>query len=375
MTNEIKTYSRKIDLRAFIEARPELAAIPHSVEPRGTTASGKDKFTAVFTVTNVKDAQIVKDAGFRHVVPAKEGSEPVTKSKPAPKAKSMSEKAMLADLTIKGWSARATDKEANEFAATNYQANAKWTKFTKRLLSTDATKAIRKAEAEARAKHKELTLPWSESGQRILPAKAFADYQKDMGEILDRWTEAVDQLVAVYDDLREEARAELGGLFDEGDYPSSAELQGKYVFDMELTALDVKGDFRVQMSDAEMKRLQDQITARTEARMATAMTDVYKRLHDVVSHMAERLKAYKPKTKDAGVENPFRDATLNNVRDIVDLLPKLNIANDPALDELAQEVTQNLLAADAKELRSDSTQRESVAQEAERIVGVMAGMM
>lgn len=390
-----KMFSRAIDLRANIAANPDLAGLEFEVQ-RTFDDEGKDKRTAKFTVTTQEEADAVAKAGYRAVMAdgsafsaAPRTKEPrVTKPKNpngrvAPKAKSMAEKAMLANLTIKGWSGRASDKSVAEYAAQGHQANAAWISVTKALVNKTALKAIRAAEAAARATHKELTLPWHEGGARILPAAAFHDYQKKMGEHRDTHTAAVDALIAEYDDLVEEARKELGGAYDTENYPDAAQLQAKFEFDTELTTLDVTGDFRVAMSDAEMQRLQDQIQKRTEDRLSAAMTDVYRRLHDVVAHMADRLRAYNPdgeKTDADGntvkrIENPFRDATLNNVKDIVDLMPKLNITGDPELDALAREVRQNLLEADAKTLRNDAQKREDVANKADAIVDAMGALM
>lgn len=374
MTTPTKTYSRAIDLRARIEADPVLQSIDY--EMITVTVDGKKKKSARFFYDTMEQAMVIRKAGFS-LKPKEEGD------MPKPKAKTMAEKAMLASLTIKGWSGRATDNEAAAHTAMHYQANAEWTKFTKALVNKGALKDVKKAEAAARATHKEFTLPWNEQGQRLLPAAAFHDYQTKMGQHRDDHEAAVDRLIADFDDLVEEARTELGGLFNPAEYPDSAELQAKFLFDMELTTLDVTGDFRVEMTNEEMERLQDEITKRTETRLAAAMTDVYQRLHAVVTHMADRLRAYNPEgegTDKEGntvkrVENPFRDATLNNVREIVDLMPKLNVTGDPALDDLAREVRQNLLDADAKTLRTDEQKRAEVAQRAEEIAGAMAGMM
>jgi hypothetical protein len=370
-----KSYSRAIDLRSRIEADPILSALEFEVIP--VEVDGKTKKTARFTTHTTEAAIAVRKAGFT-AVPAKQ-----PQKVEAPKPKTIAEKAMLASLTVKGWSGRKTDNEAAAFTAMHYQANAEWTRFSKALVNKGVLKAIKKAEAAARATHKELTLPWNENGQRILPAAAFHDYQSKMGAHRDEHEAAVDKLLNDYSDLKEEARSELGGLFNDDDYPSSEELLAKYEFATELTALDVTGDFRVKMSDEEMQRLQADIQSRTEQRLSAAMTDVYSRLHDVVSHMAERLKAYNPAAdgKDADgndikrVENPFRESTLNNVRDIVDLMPKLNLTNDPALNELAASVRKTLLEADAKTLRTDDDKRAEVAAQADAIVNAMSGMM
>lgn len=372
-----KTYARAIDARAYIEARPTLSALTYDIQP--VTVDGKRRYQPTFVVEGPAQRAAVEEHGFAAVDSATEitmDDKEAPAMPKAPKPKTLGERAMLASLTITGWAGRATDKAAAEFTAQHYQANADWTRFTKRLIRSEALKAIKAAEAAARATHKRLTLPWSEKDQRILPGPALQEYMADMGKHRDDRDAAVDTLIGEYEALKAEARRELGGLYNEDDYPSSADLQAKFTFDTELTALDTTGDFRVAMGDEERAKLQQQITERTEARLSLAMSDVYRRLHEVVAHMAERLHAYKPKTSDDDrVENPFREATLMNVRDIVDLLPKLNITNDPALDKLAADVRARLLAVDAKELRTDEAKRAEVAAAADDIAAAMAGMM
>lgn len=383
----IKTYSRAIDLRSYIEARPELAALPYEIRKAAdVTASGAKKVTARFTVQNDGEANVVAAHGFTYLKAKAEAAEPKPEPKPEPiirkepepmpQPKTLADKAMLADLTIKGWSGMATDAEIGAIVAQQYQASEEWVTLRKRLVRKDATKAIKKAEAAARATHKELTVAWTDGGARLLPGLAFHDYQTRMGQHRDDHEAAVDAFVAEYEELKAEARIKAGGLYNEADYPTAAEVQAKFVFETELSALDATGDIRVAMGEDERKALQEQVTRRVEARLANAMTEVYQRLFDVVSHMADRLRAYKPKTGDDDkVENPFRDATLKNVQHIVDLLPKLNVTADPELDKLAAEVRQNLLEADAATLRKDDDRRAQVAAEADKILTAMSGMM
>lgn len=364
-----KTYTRKTTVRAAVTAIPELTNFSYEIE---TTEDGR--FKPVFAVATEEEAALIREKGFDHY--------PVSKSAPKQaKAKRLDERAMLASLSVTGWSGRMTDEGATAFTLQQHQAKEGWGKFTKRLVSKEALKAIKAAEAAARKAHKELTLPWDEKGYRILPSAAWEDYAKRIGDAKQEWEHAVDALLSNYETVIKEAEAGLGGLFSAADYPSKEELLERFGFDNEVKALDVKGDFRVQIGNAEIERLQAKIQEQTQARLNTAMSDVYRRLHEVVSHMAERLRAYKvtqvttEKGKKEIRENPFRDATLQNVEDILTIMPALNLTNDPTLDELTQHVRKTLLAANAKELREDADKREATAQAAEEIASAMAGMM
>jgi hypothetical protein len=69
---------------------------------------------------------------------------------------------------------------------------------------------------------------------------------------------------------------------------------------------------------------------------------------EAVSHLAERLQAYK--VTGEGVEHPFRDSVVRNLVKLVDVLPKLNVTGDPELERLAAQVRASLLV-DPQELR------------------------
>jgi hypothetical protein len=84
--------------------------------------------------------------------------------------------------------------------------------------------------------------------------------------------------------------------------------------------------------------------------------------------MSERLRAY-----NGTKEGSFRDSLVDNVRDLVDLLPRLNVTADPVLDNTAQKMRDMLCAYDAQLLREDTNLRHTVAKSADEILSAMAG--
>lgn len=390
MTNQttVKSYARTIDMRTAITAHPILGGAHYEVE--GVDAAGKRKFTAVFFSDDEAVKAAAKAVGYEVRAPSAATEDKV-------EAKTLNEKAMLVQLRIKGWSGRKLDDEATNFTLQSHQAQEGMGRFTKLLVERDVLKPIKKCENEARKVHKELTLPWNENGQRILPAKAFNEYQKQMASIKRDWEAAVQTLLNAYEDHIETSRGLLGGLFKPEDYPEQHELEDLYDFDPELAPLPVD-DFRVKMSDAEMDRIKGDVQRRNEARLNAAMGDVYHRLHSVVAHMAERLRAYKVETievqakdrngkpvfEDDGkprmVEkvtrtNPLHDSILTNTKELCDMMPLLNLTNDPELDAMVEAVKAQLLAVDGTTLRDDEAARKDVADKAEEITGLMAAMM
>jgi hypothetical protein len=101
------------------------------------------------------------------------------------------------------------------------------------------------------------------------------------------------------------------------------------------------------------------------------MQDVWHHMRDVVGKMAERLRAYDPnKPADA----PFRDSLVGNISDLLDVLPSLNLTDDPAVAKFSADM-RALVEVDAQTLRDNYFVREDVAQRAETIYNAMAAFI
>src|SRR4029077_20876349 len=239
---------------------------------------------------------------------------------------SLSSRAMLCSVSISMWSARKHDPDASEEIAVRHGAQADAGRYHKVLLPKEALAEIHKIVSEARQEHYFMTLPWDDNGYRVLPAAAYMDHTGRRRQLSSRCTPAVEALAQQFGQLGEEAKARLGGLFRSEDYPASDELPSKFSFETKVMPLPDAGDFRVALGDEEKERIKRQITAAVEASLQVASRELWQRLYEAVSHLAERLTAYK--VTGVGVEHPFRDTVVTNLVRLVDVLPKLNVTGD-----------------------------------------------
>ena len=285
---------------------------------------------------------------------------------------SLSARAMLCSVSISMWSARKHDPDASEEIAVRHGAQADAGRYHKILLPKQALADIQKIVSEARQEHYFMTLPWDDNGYRVLPAAAYLDHVAKMRALSNRFTESVDSLARQFLTLVEQARTRLGGLFRESDYPNPDELLAKFSFETRVMPLPDAGDFRVALGDEEQARIKRQITAAVEASLQVGSRELWFRLYEAVQHLADRLSAYK--VTGQGIEHPFRDTVVTNLVELVDVLPKLNVTNDPELERLAEQVRTSLLV-DPKELRKSETVRSETAKAAAAIAQHMAGYM
>lgn len=284
----------------------------------------------------------------------------------------INEHAMLVALNIRRWHSITTDQKISNEVADGYKADKSMGKYRKKILDPHAWDKITKVVNQLRNFHYERTMAWSE-GLRILSSAAFVDYMAQVSKLRLEFDAECVAFVAQYPKLKEDAKARLAGLYTEEDYPTVEWLKTRFGIEVLVQPIPSGDDFRVDLGDSEVKRIRKDIEKQAEATIEQAMKEVWGRLHDVVSHAAARLKAY----KDDGdkVEHPFRDTLVTNITELLDIIPSLNITNDPKLLGFADQIRQSITAHSAVVLRDDAKIRESVAKQADEILEKMAGFL
>lgn len=285
----------------------------------------------------------------------------------------ISTRAMLARLTISQWTARKYDRKASDTVAREYDAARDAGRYNKALIASDALAAIQRIVNAARAWHYAHTLPWADEGARLLSAAAYFDYTTALSAYRDDFEVAVGRFADAYPTLVDEARSRLGKLFNEADYPQADGIDRRFGFEIALLPVPSSGDFRVDLAAHEVERVREEIEARNAAAVDTAMRDVWTRVYDAVEHMHERLSAYTPTDTRSGARagGVFRDSLVDNLRDLVGVLPMLNVTNDASLGAMTKRLERSLCAHDAETLRIDERKRGGVAEEAARILSEM----
>jgi hypothetical protein len=276
----------------------------------------------------------------------------------------LSERAMLVSLSISSWSGKAIDREITDEVSESHNADPKDSgTYAKQLISKKALRAVHSKVALVRQTHRTLSLPWDDSA-RILPATGYLHYTKCMRDGRLAVEEAAKALAKQLPEWIEEAKTRLGSMFDASEYPSSEEVLQRFGVDVEIKPIPEAGDFRTKLSDATVKAVTKDIEKRSAERLKAATKDVFERVATVTSKMAEKLKNYEQAEGQAGA---FRDSLVYNVVELADLLPNLNITDDPRIAEFATRLKADLAAHSPEILRSDSKARAVTLKKAEQL--------
>lgn len=286
---------------------------------------------------------------------------------------SIQNKALLADLSISIWTNRLRDKEETAATIERHGAVAKAASVTKSLIDDSALKPIRSAAREAYQEFTTLTLPWTDRGPRILPTAIFTETQNTLIKHRDAFEREVSTFLGNLPTLLADAPNRLGTLYRPEDMPPAEKIRSSFAFDWDFSPIPDGRDFRVDLSEHERAQLTAEFEQRFPAKLTRANRDLWERAYTTISHLADRLTKYKPAEGDAKAEHPFRESTITHVRELAELLPKLNVLDDPALNQLALDMQAKLCQEDAETLRENKFVRTQVTEDALRLIDLMKG--
>lgn len=279
---------------------------------------------------------------------------------------SISTECMIVNLQIGLWMGYRLDKSASLMLTTQAHAESDAARVNKHLVPKQALKPVISAANAIRTHFYDKTLPWKDNGDRVLTRKMYTKFIQRHEELVSQFNDTVEKFLAIdYGAARERAAFRMGELFDPNDYPSVFELQRRFYVNLDVDAVTEAGDFRVEMDDKHLAVLRKNIEQATHARLGRAMQDVWARLAETLSHFADKMST----------DEIFRDSTVRNLEEIVELLPEMNILNDANLEKIRQDIANNLVGYEPKDLRKNEEVRSMAASEAKRIMDNMRGFM
>jgi len=274
---------------------------------------------------------------------------------------SIASSAVLIDLNISLWTARKLDKNVSKEIDIEKGTTTKAGNYNKHILAgTEQLENITKLSGEIREWHTRMTLPWSDTGTRLLPMTNFFDYKQRLSEYEAEFRARVNTFVNEYPNIVTVMSYKLGDLYNRSEYPEADKIASKFGLRYTIMPVPETNDFRVDIADdirQEMKREYEQAY---EKRVEVAMNDAWSRLHTTVEHMIDRLSGEDKKI--------FRNSLIENALELTSLLTKLNVTNDPKLEQARKELEQSLFGVTPDELRLSKGAREEVLARVNKIM-------
>jgi hypothetical protein len=278
---------------------------------------------------------------------------------------SISASAVLVELNISVWPASKIDREITDKVNSDAGAVRGASQTKKNLFAgTSLRKDIADFAARVRLYHNKHTLPWADKGERMLPTALFMDYKQTMNGFEQTFNMMCNNFYIEYPRLVAEAPTALQGLYKAEDYPELTDVRLKFGFRRTVKPVPEAGDFRLDIPAYDLEEMRSEFMSQQDRKLAEAMREPWDRLHKTLVAMSEKLTDVEG---DDGKKR-YHDTLLTNPLELCSLLTKLNITNDPKLEEARRQVEVAMLNADMESIKEDADTRSELKSKVDAII-------
>lgn len=270
--------------------------------------------------------------------------------------------ALLCEFSASVWTARKLDKKKTDEVVTGAGAASKGAaRVNKNLLSgRPELEEISALVTEARDYVYSNTLPWSNSGQRLIMTTRLPTFDARIRQYEDQFNEKVDSFTNVYPTLITAQAMALGDMFDRSEFPTADTIKHKFAISCDYLPVPTSGDIRVDIGEQAQDELRERLEHMATVRVEKAMAEVTEKLTTHLQRMADRLVTdVDPKT---GEDKPrrFTDTLVAGAFELCDLIRDYNITGDAHLNEARKTLESALAGTTVITLRDDPVKREDV---------------
>lgn len=278
----------------------------------------------------------------------------------------LTERAMVVNLSISLWQGYRLDKDASAKVTADAGAKSDAARVNKHLVPKEALAPVVTAAGNVRTHFYTNTLPWRDNGDRILTRKLYLDFIPAHEALVAEFNAAVEKFLTVdYPEAKSQAEFRMGDLFKPDDYPHAGALRERFAIRLDYGPVGTANDFRVQIDQGSVDKIKAQIESAAEQRLQAAQADVWRRISETMTYFNSRM---------ADPKAVFRDSTVDNVHDLLALIPGLNVLDDPNIEAVRAMIEKTMTGVDAQTIRKNPDVREELAAETQEVLDKVAGL-
>ena len=276
--------------------------------------------------------------------------------------------AMLVEFNASVWTARKLDKSTTDEVVTNKNAAAKDAARVNKHLLAGRTEldTVQQMIGRARNYVYDHTLPWSDSGLRLLPTVNFVSFNERMSQFEEEFESLVASFIGIYPTLITAQALALGDMFKRDDYPTANEIMTKFAFRVGYLPVPTAGDFRVDIGNAAQEELKEKLNRMAEERVDAAMRDIRERLGTHLKRMSDRLTT--DYIQGEAKQRRFHDSLVDGALELCDLTKALNVVGDVGLEQARKSLEEALLGVTPNELRKNEHIRQDTKKAVDAIL-------
>ena len=271
---------------------------------------------------------------------------------------SISSAAMIVDYSASVWTARKKDHKASE--SVNYVNNADKgvANVSKNILGNcpELEEVVKYAANVRNNVHYRMTLPWLDSGPRLLTTAQYFKYHGDMTQCQQEFYTLVDKFLEAYPYLIAGAQAKVGGMFNAEEYPTLDSVRSKFAFRItydELPDGGNTGDWRLDLPHETLQGVRADAATTYQNRLQGAMHSVWQRLHDNLATLVRQLDV-----NEKGKGNRVYDTVFDRALELVDMLGTCNVTGDSQMEAMRRQLETALHGLNLEQIKNSPSLRE-----------------
>ena len=228
-------------------------------------------------------------------------------------------------------------------------------RVSKHLLDSRELRAIANFDGEVRRYLYDTCLPF-EAGIHLCPLALLEEMEGRLRQLGARRKGLIEEFLAVYPLLCQEAGKRLRSLYDPSDYPPVEYVEQQFTFIWQYISFGVPD----QLREISTRIWQDE-----REKAAQVMAEAGQEIQQVLrSAMAELVKHMRDRLKDGPDGKPlkFKESTVSNLADFLGTFNFRNVTDDAELRSLVDKTRGLLLGVSADDLRTTAGVRAKVQQ-------------
>lgn len=202
-----------------------------------------------------------------------------------------------------------------------------------------------------------LPSPFRKKGVLILPVRLIEEVMATIERAERDRQPLIEAFMASYEQRKEEARPKLNSGFSEADYPAADKVRATFTFECQMWELSAPGQLQALNRDLyqrELVKMNNMWTQASETINAVLLQEFRK----LTSHMADRLQP-----GDDGKGKTFRDTTITNLTQWLDLFSARNLGDDQELVSVVDRARALVQGLDPTNVRDSDDLRNSLAKD------------
>ena len=278
---------------------------------------------------------------------------------------SLTSKAMLAKVSCSIIGMRKKDDSATEKANTHLQTSPNAGMYQKCRISRENIIDVIRARDKATKLHRRMTTPFTSDNWGLISADLVMDYGRQMANFKQEFESGVADVVNRWLAIIAFEKKRLGPLFNYSEYPLASEVNEYFAFEHSLKPVPDEGHVILDLETEVLNEIKASLRKENHKNLERSMRDMWTRLLEPVSNMADICSNDKKVFK----------SLISKLEDIVDIMPALNIVNDPGLIDIGFEIRQKLLLHTTGQIKDDKNLKKKLGKEAEYLANKVRGYM